>query len=161
VPSSAIERVDEASRVVLLPRLGSSLIRELPVQLHELVDETASNRLRRKQRREFRQLREPVGIPRSPVVVNAIGDPKDLMMRLGDFVEQIADLSDHRIIRHGSSFAGADRLRPSRDTIQAVRRQPSGGIPEIAAPGGLMTFCEVEVPEGMRGNDRQEENRLR
>ena len=94
--------LDERPGVIVLPRARRLLLAVLLVEADEHVDELAANRRRAEQVGQLGQADEPVGVPRCPVVVGAVDDPVDAVVRLPRFVQQLADPRrsvGHRVLR--------------------------------------------------------------
>src|SRR5205085_8260368 len=80
-------------------RLVGVRLRELPGERDELVRELAPWRCRSEQRGELGEMHQPVGVPRRPVVVGAVDDRVDRVMRLAHGTEDLAQLPD-RLVAH-------------------------------------------------------------
>src|SRR6185312_9300985 len=82
----------DLARVVAHPGLAGSLGRELPVETDEQVDQLAAHGPDAEQVRQFREVDEPLRIPRCPVIVDPVDDPEDLVVSLARLMQQAADL---------------------------------------------------------------------
>src|SRR5690349_9236482 len=79
--------------VIVLPPFARVLFGVLLVEADEHVRELASNRLCPEQVRQLRELKEPLRVPRSPVVVVAVDDLEHHVMRLPRLVQELGDLA--------------------------------------------------------------------
>src|SRR5262249_28287304 len=72
--ASGAELLDEPRGVPVFPASAAG-VHEVAVELHERVDEVASDRGRAKDIRKLGVVEEPVGVETRPVGVVAVGDP--------------------------------------------------------------------------------------
>ena len=67
------------------------------------MDEVAPYRRAAQQLRKLGVGEQPVGIPRCPVGIVAVRDPKDDVVRLGGLVQEIGDAG---VVRHAPILSG-------------------------------------------------------
>jgi hypothetical protein len=108
---------------------------------------------------ELRQVEEPVRIPRRPVLIHAIGDPEDAVMRLRRFLQQrrhamcVGRLCHGHHLRHPNSPSGREEryewIRPllegavhgtcvarRHDHLRGPASRRSDLLPDRPRPGG-------------------------
>src|SRR5919106_908289 len=132
----------ELSRVEVLPPLIRSSLGVPAVQGDQQRDELAPNRGPAQEIGKLGETDQPVRVPRRPVLIGAVGDPVDDVVRFARLVQQLAYLGDAVI--HGTApsgppkrVAGGSRVVMGRSAGLADRLDQVP-LPHLRPPGDVL-----------------------